>query len=760
MPHVSKTFSENNSMQNVIRRKRYPCFLLIASFFMTVSCGCASAFSRHLDDARGYIGDAEIAGRSGEDERVQELCGKALQSLARAEEIGANEPELPIVVFMQGYAEGMCGRPEKALEKMARAVELDPKDTDFRAEYGSRLCAMGEHEIVKGDKAKGKKLLEEGRKHIERAVELDSKHGGARLVLAQAFYAEGNTQLARDHIKKGIELILKGEGGEAPPIERMAALYAQIGEMAGRAGDSETVEHYFRLAYETNPTERRHLGGYVQVLGASGKKENIEKARKLLKNALDADPNAGDLLDILGRIYFYLERHKEAIEVLERAHGLNALSFEGHCALAQLYDVLKRKQDAVKLLENYLEELKKAGRKENAAHVAVSVAHLIVDKPQGSTPPEEMRKIDAVNGTRAIKALESALEISPGNIELLQACGDVYLLMRRIPEARKIADRIIAEGGKRAYLGRALYLSIYGLTGETAKAVETAMSAIEADPTLIPFYIEVTNLLHDKPDHAIEILKFGLKYNTDHPFLLDRLISFSMANEDYESAGKYAERLIETRPKDFIGYFYRGAIALAKGESDAANKALNDAIALAPNDEVRARISTEWSRIRERVTARTRRPEGFPDAKTYDLLKITEREKYIDMAMQYPTPEGLEFMKIALNDNDALIRTRAVQSLVSYNASDVEPLIKAALKDPKDIVRGIAVAILEKLELPGRLELLAGMLEDSSSYVRQAGIEALRRLTRKNFQYDFKAEAEVRAKAVERWKKYIAETGK
>ncbi|TET37879.1 MAG: hypothetical protein E3J72_04665 [Planctomycetota bacterium] len=442
--------------------------------------------------------------------------------------------------------------------------------------------------------------------------------------------------------------------------------------------------------------------------------------------------------------------------MLERAHSLKALSFEGHCALAQLYDVEKRKQDAVKLLENYLVELKKTGRKEMAVFVAKSVAQLIVAKPLSSMAPGEMGKINAVNGARALKALNTALEILPGDIELRHACGCVYLLMRQIPEAREIADGIIADGGKRAYFGHTLYLSIYKLNGDTARAIESAMSVIEADPTLVPFYIEVVNLLSDKPDHAIEILKHGLKYNTDHPMLLAKLVEILLAKGDFESAGKYAERL----PKDSMGWFYRGLVALAKGDLEAADKALNDAIALAPNDEVRAQISTEWGRIRERIMEQAQQAEGYPDAKAYESMKIKKKEENIDLAMQHPTPEGLEFMKTALKDDDALIRTRAVQGLVSYNASDVEPLVKAALKDPKDNVRAIAARVLEKLELPERLELLVGMLEDSSSYVRQASIETLRNLTGRYFHYDFKADAAGRAKAVERWKKYIAETGK
>ncbi|MHC4663359.1 MAG: tetratricopeptide repeat protein [Planctomycetota bacterium] len=736
----------------------FHCAILAAILSFT-ACGCTSPFIKHIQSAKVSIRDAEMALASGEKDRADMLIEEAKIHVEKAAAIGTDEPEFPSVVYMQGMLAAFQGDQKEALLRFNEAVKLEPENPEFLARFGTQLCSVGETLLMGGKEKEGLEFLADGRKQIEKAVKADPQFGGGYLLLANVYYITGNVSEARKHLKKGVSLML--EGGEEPPsIEEKAGIYSRIAQLAERVQDPETAEEYRRLAFETDPTRRKHLVDYVRILGALGTPEKLDRARKLLEDAIDREPGVGELSDVLGLIYVTLRQDKKALESLEQARRLGALSFEGHLATAQLLDRSNRSENAYVLLEEYFETLKKDGAIERAVVIALSLSQLIVAEPLNTSRPGELGKIDSIRGSRALKILTSALEITPENLEISHARAFVYLLMRKLPEAKEIADRILAEGGQRAWTAHTLYLNIYRENGDIPNAVDSARKVIEADPTLIPYYMVLVELLRDKPDEAAEILKSGLEKNPDNPDLLGTFTSLALETEDFETAGIHSDRLIEKYPKYFLGYFLRACIALGVSDTDTAESSIQQAKDLAPNNEARVQIDREWRLKKMQLLERQMKEEKFPDPAKFGSLEPKEKEAFIYRATVAPSADGLAFIRLAFGDNNAFIRTQALQGLMQYNASDVAPLLKIAFSDENEKVRAIAAHFSAQMDFEGRLNALVEMLADESAYVREVSGAVLRRLTGKRFGFRHDADAQSRAAAIKRWKKYISSQNK
>jgi tetratricopeptide (TPR) repeat protein len=130
----------------------------------------------------------------------------------------------------------------------------------------------------------------------------------------------------------------------------LSAVYVQLGEL--KRGE-DILEKY--LAENPDDIGVNNDLGYLYA--DQGK--NLEKARKMIQKAVDAEPENAAYLDSLGWVLFKLGEHKEAITWLKKATDLktgNDATIWEH--LGDCYGAIKETSDATRAWEKALELVK------------------------------------------------------------------------------------------------------------------------------------------------------------------------------------------------------------------------------------------------------------------------------------------------------------------------------------------------------------------------------------------------------------------
>jgi tetratricopeptide (TPR) repeat protein len=228
------------------------------------------------------------------------------------------------------------GRQEAALELLKDAIALEPNN--FLANYFSGLLYFARRQPVRAEI------------FIRKALSIQPDNLDARLDLIKIRAAQNHTLEAERQLDQlAVEL-----PNDARVRYARAAFYAGQGRTSEAISEYKTVLAiapesldikfemavlYFRARdyYNTlRMLEDYHKGGpsveSVYLMGhALAETGRLEEAEKWLKRAIELRENYFDARLQLGRLYFTLRKYNEAIEQLRRAVELgNANRFEGH----------------------------------------------------------------------------------------------------------------------------------------------------------------------------------------------------------------------------------------------------------------------------------------------------------------------------------------------------------------------------------------------------------------------------------------------
>jgi predicted Zn-dependent protease with MMP-like domain len=203
---------------------------------------------RDLADVEA-IYDALDGGRP---ERALDLARKSLRQ---------SPEDDPVLRFLAGRALLEMDRPEDAARELARAVELDPDDPEFRTDLAESLflgCRFGQ-------------ALE----HAERALELDGAFADAHYILALILERRGPADRADGHFERATRL--DGERFPAPYRVGRDEFIRQLEQARARLPDSfrghlesvglfvEDLPEEELLCEESPPLSPELLGLFVGV---------------------------------------------------------------------------------------------------------------------------------------------------------------------------------------------------------------------------------------------------------------------------------------------------------------------------------------------------------------------------------------------------------------------------------------------------------------------------------------------------------------
>jgi tetratricopeptide (TPR) repeat protein len=236
------------------------------------------------------------------------LASSALFLLATAASEGQSLPAPPPVTtpgrstayyhFSLAQQARMAGRLDEALDEYRKAQKDDPHSGDIRAETARLLREAGRlHEAIA-------EALE--------GTRVDPASAGARLVLAQLYIAQAESEQSEEPLRQAAESYEKAlllAPHDAQSLRELAAIYGQLNDHANAA---KTWQRYI------DEVDDSSLEPYLQ-LGAHRLSEGDgEAAARALKKAVEIEPSARTY-QALGDVYRSVQKGTEAIQSYRRS---------------------------------------------------------------------------------------------------------------------------------------------------------------------------------------------------------------------------------------------------------------------------------------------------------------------------------------------------------------------------------------------------------------------------------------------------------
>jgi protein O-GlcNAc transferase len=236
-------------------------------------------------------------------------AGRLYDANTAYEQILRMHPDDTDALQLSGLIAHQCGDQVTALQKIGRAIELDPKQPSFFVNYGNVLHAAGRGE--------------EGERAFRRAIELDPDFVPAHINLAMMYAAGGNPAEAARSFRRATEL-----------VPDSAELHCDLGVALNETGDLEEAESALRRAVALDPQlANAHYNLGIVLLRRGNLVESLEAFRRTLDLAPDYAQAHINYGFVLWRMSSALT---EAQAACERGLALHEEIAEGHVILGNI----------------------------------------------------------------------------------------------------------------------------------------------------------------------------------------------------------------------------------------------------------------------------------------------------------------------------------------------------------------------------------------------------------------------------------------
>jgi tetratricopeptide (TPR) repeat protein len=483
----------------------------------------------------------------------------------KVEELLNIEPDNTQALLLAAEIDRRLLEPEKAVDRLRLAVELEPENVAFQQALGAALAASGIRpendpvlealfevgEQVAADPA----TIEDG---IARLEGIAAEHpGDARplIALVELHERRNDRDAALEVVNRALEIfpdsprlatiqrrlmaddpvelaLARIDDSNLPEIEKIlrkrvvlaefgredeaAALYEQAKEMdpdsrlileidmgdAISSGDMEAAERIAQRAAETNADEVD--GALFEALPAQGR-GNHEAAAEILERVLARLPYSGRGWQMLGQSQLALGQVTEAVESLRR-------SFDS-------------RPDDIRAAQSLVGALLQLQRLPEALEIARRSAELNPGSGRAWTLRLELEEA-AGDRELVIRERQRLLELNPGDQSNRIALIRTLTATGRFDEAAALIDETAQEFGDSLELALREAL-LLGAQDQVEAGRQRLVSFIESDDDAgIDGYVTLADFLlaADRPDQAVEALREARPLQSESVHEIDRML--------------------------------------------------------------------------------------------------------------------------------------------------------------------------------------------------------------------------------------------
>jgi tetratricopeptide (TPR) repeat protein len=234
----------------------------------------------------------------------------------------------PPAYFYQGKILNQVGDAEGAKEAYLKAIDQDPKNSEYLWKLGSVCLALGESE--------------EAVQYLERAKPGAAEFPEIYYTLGRAYQATKNREKAREALKQ-FQTITK-EGRQKEYSEIQSAELVGKGEDALDRGDSAEARRLFQLAAEENP-ENWAAHGYLAELALNG--GALYEAYPHLEKMEEIDPTSTTGHYLMARYWYARKNYLKACNYAEKVKEVRPSNSGLRNMLGNIYLALGKVSEAV-----------------------------------------------------------------------------------------------------------------------------------------------------------------------------------------------------------------------------------------------------------------------------------------------------------------------------------------------------------------------------------------------------------------------------
>ncbi|OIQ49155.1 Photosystem I assembly protein Ycf3 [Pseudodesulfovibrio hydrargyri] len=514
---------------------------------------------------------------------------------ALANELQSGAPKMPFGKMLKGMVSYAQKDYRAAVNAFQEAVAIQP-DIEGYFYLGMSYYGMGDLETaisqlrVAADRSDDflkaremislilfqQKRFNESIAEAQKIIEVDSNNVLARVILGDAYTAQGDPDMALGELKE----ITEKNPNFANAFIKMGALYYEKGEM----GESEEALKGAMNAAPDNIRPRLVLSSFYLRNG------DKDLAQKVLKDGLKGTPDDVPLYVSLARMSLLDKDSAKAREYLDQARSLDAKNPAPYMMLASI-DLAERDTDSALAEYNallaqregfvrallakavVLDTLGNAGEAVAAYKEAVKSG----DATAYMAYAGSLRKAGDNEGALAVA--NEGLGHSAHNIRLTQLKADILYGMKRYEEVLEMSNGIEKINRE---AGLSLRTRTFVLMKEYDKAVAAARQMCDFNPKSPAGYLILAdvNMNAGRSDDWGRALSEGVEKCGPDSALLLQLGRYYSSLGDYPKALTYFDSVIKSDGNSFQAHAMQGDVYLTTGRTNKAVDSYSRALEL------------------------------------------------------------------------------------------------------------------------------------------------------------------------------------
>jgi tetratricopeptide (TPR) repeat protein len=384
----------------------------------------------------------------------------------------------------------------RAALEFKNAARIMPQDAEAQYELG--LAALGLQDL------RGAMVL------FQKTRELDPKHVGAQLKLAELLSSTNDPELLED-AEKRVKSVLLLAPGNTDALNIMA-----VDEL--KLGHPDSAEALLSKSLETAPAQ---IQVYAKLAGLALKRNDPAAAERVLKLGIAAAPTSSEPHSLLAHYYLVTHRAAEAEVQFQRAAEMSPQSGATLVDLGQVQNDSGKADAAEKTFQKasglsdkrykavHAIFLWEQGKKDAAIR---ELAGLVKTDPTNRSARTQLVAAYLASGRapEAMVFLTSALKNNHRDVEALVQRSEIYL-ERSNPKAA-LAD-LTAVVSLRADDARVHYLlsRVYEVQSQDSLRRQELSEALRRDPSLLAVRVELADTFIRAPELALTVLNAAPK---------------------------------------------------------------------------------------------------------------------------------------------------------------------------------------------------------------------------------------------------------
>ena len=267
-------------------------------------------------------------------------------------------------------------------------------------------------------------------------------------------------------------------------------------------------------------------------------------------------------------------KYNDSIGILEGLQANDPTAVQPMAVLVSTLVRAKKLDQAVSFLQSTL----KANPANAEALVLLGAVQLVKNEPD-----------------EAVKTFQTAIKVQPKDIAGYKALADLYARQKKVDDAEKVARAGLQQQPNNFELQLTL-AGILELKGDYEGAIAEYETLLKQNPGSMVAANNLASLLSDRRSDKASLERAyslaAMLRKSDVPSFKDTLGWIDYLRGDYKSATALLEQAAAALPSRAMVQYHLGMSYIASGQNTKASEQFKKALALAPDDELKQKITT------------------------------------------------------------------------------------------------------------------------------------------------------------------------